>query len=144
MPTATPSLEGWTLIETGPFEAMTGPLFRTDRDLGPDEPLRIGFKVETRHCNDGGVCHGGMIATFVDMAMGLSMRRSLGADGGSPTMTLTVDFLSAAAEGDWIESRSRVVHTTYRSGFCDVIALGPNGPVARGNAIFRLTRPKQA
>ncbi len=138
----TPLGTGWSLIDQGPFEILTGPLFRTTLDLPPDEPLRIGFRVGPQHCNFNGPCHGGMISTFLDMALGLSMFEATKALPNSPTMTLTVDFLGAAMAGDWIESRTRVLQATYRTAFCDATAVGPNGLVARANGIFKLTRPK--
>ena len=115
-------------------------MFKTMQDLALDEPLRIGFRVLDAHLNFGGTCHGGMIATFLDMALGLSIHT--GAKASGPTMSMTIDLLSPGLIGDWIEIRTRFVHSTYRTGYCDVIALGPRGPVARGNGIWRLVRPK--
>ncbi|MEJ0022992.1 MAG: PaaI family thioesterase [Alphaproteobacteria bacterium] len=123
------------------FEELTGPLF-VSSVKGDDEPIRIGFRIAAKHCNSHGFCHGGMIATFMDMATGLSVRAATKLEGNSPTMTLTIDFMGAGMLGDWIESRSRFVHATYKTAFCDSIALGPKGPVARANGIFRLNRPK--
>ena len=80
------------------------------------------------------------MATFLDLALGLSLRSA--SDFCGPTMNLTIDYLSPALLGDWIESRSRFVHATFRTGYCDVIARGPRGPVARANGMFRLARPK--
>jgi len=138
---APPAGGGWERMKQGSFETLAGPMFRTTQDLGPDEPLRIGFRVLPAHCNFGGTCHGGMIATFLDMALGLSIHTATAA--GGPTMSMTIDFLSPGLAGDWIESRARFVHATYRTGYCDVIAMGPRGPVARGNGIWRLIRPKE-
>jgi uncharacterized protein (TIGR00369 family) len=123
------------------FEGAVGPLF-VSSVKGPDEPIRIGFRIEAKHCNPHGFCHGGMIATFMDMATGLCVRETLKLPGSNPTMTLTVDFMGAGMLGDWIESRSRFVHATYKTAFCDSVAIGPKGPVARANGIFRLNRPK--
>ena len=100
------------------------------------------MRVEPKHCNADGFCHGGMLATFLDMALGLAVRRATDAQGASPTMNLTIDFMSAAAAGDWVESRARLLHLTYRTAYCDVVATGPNGPVARASGIFRISRPK--
>ncbi|HVY86967.1 MAG TPA: PaaI family thioesterase [Caulobacterales bacterium] len=142
MSDAKPPSADWTAMEFGAFEAITGPFFTSSKDLGPEEPFRIGFRVEPKHCNASLACHGGMIATFVDMALGLAMRAATKLEGPSPTMSMTIDFLGGAVAGDWIESRARMIHATYRTAFCDVVAIGPNGPVARANGIFRLTRPK--
>lgn len=133
---------GWQKLGKSPFTDLSGPFFSTSQNLGSDEPIRIGFRVAPKHCNGIEICHGGMMATFLDMALGLAVRAGVKNIGPSPTMNMTVDFLSAAVVGDWIESRSRLVHTTYKSAFIDTVALGPKGPVARANGIFRLSRPK--
>jgi len=138
---APPEDKGWEPLRVGSFETVAGPMFRTTQGLEPDEPLRIGFQVLDAHLNFGRTCHGGMIATFLDMALGLSIHT--GAKASGPTMSMTIDFLSPGLLGDWIESRTRFVHSTYRTGYCDVIAIGPRGPVARGNGIWRLNRPKE-
>lgn len=139
--TGAPAIGGWTPIdrEVG-FEALVGPLFISREGLDENEPLRLGFRVEPRHCNSQMTCHGGMIATFLDQALGMSIYAGTGASG--PTMTLSIDYLSGSQVGDWVESRTRLVHSTYRTGYCDAIAYGPNGPVARANGLWRLKRPK--
>ena len=139
---APPADRGWQAMKQGSFETLAGPMYRSSLHLDEGEPLRIGFRVLPAHCNFGNTCHGGMIATFLDMALGLSVHAATEASG--PTMSMTIDFLSPGLPGDWIESRSRFVHSTYRTGYCDVIAIGPRGPVARGNGIWRLIRPKAA
>lgn len=138
-----PETGGWKPLDRDEgFEALVGPLFVTRDGLEQDEPLRLGFRVETRHCNMLMTCHGGMISTFMDQALGMSIYAGTGVSG--PTMTLSIDYLSGAQLGDWIESRTRLIHSTYRTGYCDAIAYGANGVVARANGIWRLNRPKQS
>ena len=137
-----PAEGDWSPLEAGPFEAVGGPLFQTFMDLAPDEPVRLGFRVETKHCNSFGVCHGGMMSTFMDMALGRAMIVGVKPDGPSPTITLTVDFLDAALPGHWIESRTRLVRASYKTAFCDTIAYGPKGPVARAMRKMALARAK--
>jgi uncharacterized protein (TIGR00369 family) len=137
-----PPDDSWTEFKPGglgEFEGLTGTLY-VSSVKGDDEPIRIGFRVQPKHCNRHKFCHGGMIATFMDMALGSAMGAAIKPEGNSPTMTLTIDFLGAAMAGDWVESRSRLVHATFKTAFCDAIALGPKGPVARANGIFRLNR----
>ena len=45
--------------------AHTGPLYA--RWSG--ERLQLGFRVEHRHTNPLGICHGGMMASFADMLL---------------------------------------------------------------------------
>eukprot|EP01042_Synura_sphagnicola_P010774 gene10774-13803_t len=51
------------------FLASNGPLFvKIDGDT-----LKLGLRVEMRHCNPMQICHGGMLATFIDMLMPFSI-----------------------------------------------------------------------
>ena len=55
------------LPRMGDFIAANGPLYL--RHAGGQ--VRIGFRVEPRHTNSMGMCHGGMMATFCDMLLPL-------------------------------------------------------------------------
>ena len=62
---------GFSALPTlGGFIAANGPLYlRHEGDR-----VQLGFRVEARHVNPLGVCHGGMLATFCDMLVPLSIR----------------------------------------------------------------------
>ena len=121
-----------------PFEAAIGVIFRArDFVLGPEELVRIGFRVAARNCNFLGGCHGGLLATLADIAMGRNVLAATGAEG-APTMSMTVDFVRGASAGDWLESRVRIVRQARRVAFCDALLLGRAGTVARANAVFSL------
>lgn len=139
-----PPSADWKLlgIDKG-FVQHTGPLYvGSGLVLGESEPVRIGMRVMAVHCNQFGVCHGGMLATFVDMALGLATHEALKLGTPNPTMSLAIDYLGAAQLGDWLESRARFVNATFRTASCDVLVLGPKGPVARGSGLFKVNRPK--
>jgi uncharacterized protein (TIGR00369 family) len=134
----------WTPLGIEGFIERNGPLFiASGLALGEAEPVRLGMRVTEAHCNQFGFCHGGMLATFVDMALGVSVREGLKLGAANPTISLTVDFLGMVEVGDWLESRSRLVNATFRTASCDVVVLGPKGPVARANGLFKITRPKE-
>ncbi len=90
-----------------------------------------------------GICHGGMLATALDIALGRSMA-ALIEGAHAPTVTLTIDFMRAAMQGDWLESRVRILRRTRSMIFCDTILTGPNGTVARANAVFKLPSAPRA
>lgn len=129
---------GWKLLEMNdPFQLANGPFFYAD-PFAPtaDEPFRMGFRVNPHNCNFAGSCHGGVIAAFLDIALGQSALRASGQEH-APTMTLTVDYLRAAMPGEWLESRVRILRTTRSVGFCDATLIGPNGTVARASGVFK-------
>jgi len=45
-----------------PFNALVGPLY--ERRTG--EALAIGLRIEAKHTNSRGICHGGVLATLAD------------------------------------------------------------------------------
>lgn len=135
-----PQGRDWRLVDNGAFEQLAGPMYWTTDQLDAEEPIRLGFRVLSKHCNPNNACHGGMMATFLDMVLGMAIDTATGA--GGPTMTLNIDYLAAALPGEWIESRTRLVHASYKSGYCDTVLHGPRGVVARANGMWRLLRPK--
>jgi acyl-coenzyme A thioesterase 13 len=63
--------EGWRPIpRLSPFNALVGPLYQ--RSAG--ESLSIGLRIEEKHGNSRGICHGGVLATLADLALGYAMQ----------------------------------------------------------------------
>jgi uncharacterized protein (TIGR00369 family) len=141
IPTTRPSPAWLPLDSDRGFQELVGPIFR-DSSLTPGdpEPLRLGFRVAAKHCNSAGVCHGGMLATFMDQALGMSIAASIDAPPFTPTLNLSIDFIQAAYVDQWLESRVRIIHRTKGTGYCDCTVDGPQGLIARAHAVFRLSR----
>lgn len=130
----------WAALDNpGPFTEMVGPVFVRFEELESDEPARFGFRVEERHCNLRQVCHGGMIATFIDIALARGMMAAQGYFSPAPTISMAVDYLAPARLGDWIESRVRIVKMTRKLCFVEATCVGSEGPVVRANAIYKRT-----
>jgi uncharacterized protein (TIGR00369 family) len=125
----------WDLAD--PFEAANGAIHRSvGLPLDTMELVRIGFRVGPHNCNMLGTCHGGLVASLMDIAMGRNAWEAAGR--ASPTISMTVDFVRAVQAGEWIESRARVIRKARRFVFCDGILLGDKGIVARGNGVFAI------
>lgn len=124
------------------FMSHVGPLMVLDRPEDADEPIRTGLLVDDIHCNRIGICHGGMLSTLLDIALGMSASVMLARGGSMPTISMTMDFLQAAMLGEWIESRVRLVHATRRMAFVEGTLGTARGVILRGNAIYR--RPSGA
>lgn len=137
---------GWVEFAVDdPFQEHNGPLYVAEPfEATEEEPLRLGFRVAERHCGFPGMCHGGMIATVLDNALGRSVQKACGIDG-APTISLHVDYMNAARVGDWLESRVRILRKTRRMVFLDALLIGPAGIIAKGSGVFRLpsARPAQ-
>jgi acyl-coenzyme A thioesterase PaaI-like protein len=86
------------------------------------------------------VCHGGMLATFLDVALACSLRELPGVLGPLPTISMTLDYLEPAPCGTWIESRVTVPKVGGSIGFAQALLMGPSGPVLRGSGVYKRGR----
>src|SRR5919106_5295336 len=84
--------EGFRRMEKlSPFNTLVGPLYER-RD---GETVSIGVQLEEKHTNSRGKCHGGVLATLADLALGYAMLAKSG-DKGFVTAHLAVDYAGAA------------------------------------------------
>ncbi|MFT5936800.1 MAG: hypothetical protein ACJAY7_001612 [Pseudohongiellaceae bacterium] len=91
------------------------PHFKKSAMTDPWEPLyskrekervTIGLTAGKQHCNSRGFVHGGLISTLADNAIGLSCAAHHSDLGGLVTLSLHVDFVSVAKQGDWLEFKT--------------------------------------
>jgi uncharacterized protein (TIGR00369 family) len=73
--------------------------------------VRLGWEARDEHRNLQGLVHGGVLATLVDMAMGLAVRSVVGETRRHVTIEMTVHYLRPATPG-----RLRAIGTTQRVG----------------------------
>lgn len=134
----------WAPVMLGdPFADLAGPIYRLSMDSA-EEPVRFGMLVEDRHCNRLGFCHGGLLATFLDIALGVGAIEAGGQDWGGPTIHLGIDYLQGAPNGDWIESRFTLEHGTRSLLFVTGSIIGSAGKIATCSALFKQPRPRPA
>ena len=118
------------------FIAANGPLYV--KKLNPG--IVLGFRVEPRHCNPMGICHGGMIATFCDMLLPISAHY-LSADLGRrflPTINLQIDYLAASPKGAWVQGEAQLLRSTRSLVFMQGVVSADGQPVARASGIFKI------
>lgn len=87
------------------FGRQIGPLYRkhdANKNLSS-----MGFRVEEYHTNGMLNAHGGMLMSFADMSWGHVI--SVETSSYWVTVRLTVDFLSSARLGDWVEGASELL-----------------------------------
>ena len=96
------------LPETGtdPAEDLIGPFY-----LRRAEDFAAGLLAEARHCNGMGSVHGGVLMTMADFAL-CAQARYQTEDSNILTVSMNVEFIAGAAEGDWLHSRGEVVRRT--------------------------------
>ena len=85
-------------------------------------------------------CHGGALATFIDMVMPIAMydhpqlaehRRFL------PTVSLQIDYIGATRAGDWLEGEPQVLKVTRSVVLSEGLVHAHDQLVARCSGIYR-------
>jgi uncharacterized protein (TIGR00369 family) len=105
-----------------------------------DQGWHCGFFVEKHHLNPQGVCHGGVLMSFADLAMAGNVGHEIADMMGIFTINMNVDFLTPGRLGQWLEMHLHHLHTTRTMASISGLINGPDGVVARVNAIFRLPK----
>lgn len=69
---------------------------------------RLSFRPRTEHLNDGGIVHGGALATLADCAMGSAVASTL-TEGEAPlTVEAKINYLEPGREGGVIVAAAEV------------------------------------
>ena len=103
-----------------PFLDMIGPVYTMTGERG----ILLGLRARTEHLNTRGVVHGAILAALLDVVCG----RNCGA--------LTVDYVAAARDGDWLEASATVTRVGRRLAFADGRVDAGGKPVAKASAVF--------
>ncbi len=127
--------DGFTDFEVGAgFVDHIGPIYwKLEKDS-----CELGFRVLEHHLNPGGICHGGLMMTVVDMAIGFSVCWNCRLLSFAPSINNNFDFIRAGHLGDWMQTETELIQKTKRMGFARGLLKGPNGPVMRYNGILKI------
>ncbi|MGG5822108.1 PaaI family thioesterase [Falsiroseomonas sp. HW251] len=131
-----PGFEPWPSRAGDDFLSHNGPLYRRF-----EGGFTLGFRVEKRHCNPGGTCHGGMLSFLADMLLIGGSHAALNFHDFTRTISLHCDYLDAAPMGAWLEGRMEVVRATRTLIFGEGRLTIAGKPVLRVDGILR--RPTQ-
>lgn len=119
----------------GAFMAANGPLYARLAQ----EQVQLGFRVEERHTNPLGICHGGMLASFADMLLPCVILYEPGhARHFLPTISLQVDYLAPAPLGAWVQGEGQVLRRTRSMVFAQGLVTSDGVPAMRVSGIFKL------
>ena len=122
------------LPAASPFNGLVGPLFVRQAA----ERTSAGLRVADKHANSRGICHGGVLATLADLALGYALMAKIGARGGFVTAHLDLDYAGAAQVGDWIYSEVEVQRVGARLAFATGYLCVGKSRVVRASGIFAL------
>lgn len=91
------------LTDVTGFAEANGPWFEKIEE----SRLIRGFLAEPRHANSLGIVHGGMMAAFLDSAMGTTVWHVL--KRRAVTLKLSLDYLGPGRVGEWLQADAEVV-----------------------------------
>ncbi|MSO64851.1 MAG: PaaI family thioesterase [Alphaproteobacteria bacterium] len=126
------------LAPTSAFGRLVGPLYER-QDAGGRS---FGFRVAEGHINLGGFAHGGMLASFADIVLGLHEGRDF--DRLTVTIRLVVDFIGAAQLGDWVEGRVRISRRTRSLTFVEADITARGRVVMTAQAVFKVLERRRS
>ena len=120
----------------GPFIQHNGPLYL--RHEG--SVVQFGFRVERRHVNPMNNLHGGMMASFCDMLLPLSVHRKSSevANRFLPTVSLQIDYLAPAPLGAWVQGEAEPLRVTRSLVFAQGLVTADGVPCARVSGVFKI------
>jgi acyl-coenzyme A thioesterase 13 len=124
-------------IQPHTFAGLAGPFYakREGREVS------LGLRIEERHLNNRGTCHGGLLATLADIALGYACAAAAEGEGRNfVTIDLQIQYLASTRAGDWVQSEVRVLNAGTRTASAVGHLLANGEPVARISANFRLAR----
>jgi uncharacterized protein (TIGR00369 family) len=123
---------GFTPVATAGFAEANGPWFEK---IENDRVVR-GFMPEKRHANSLGIVHGGMLAAFLDSAMGTAVFHGL--QRRAVTLKLSLDFVGPARVGQWLQAEGWVVGHDEHVAQVRGRLYGPRHDVLAGLGSFSL------
>lgn len=123
---------GFKEIEVAGFAEANGPWF----EKVEGGRLIRGFMPEKRHANSLGIVHGGMLAAFLDSAMGTAVFHTI--DRRAVTLRLTLDYLGPGRIGDWLQAEGEVVSHDEHVAQVRGRLYGPRHEVLAGLGSFAL------
>ncbi|WP_422843801.1 PaaI family thioesterase [Acidovorax sp. M2(2025)] len=120
----------------GPFIQNNGPLYVRREGSA----VQFGFRVEQRHVNTLGNLHGGMMATFCDMLLPLSVHYKTTELAGRflPTVSLQVDYLAPAHVSMWVQGEAAPLRITRSLVFAQGLVTADGEACARVSGVFKI------
>lgn len=120
------------LTEASGFAAANGPWFEK---IDNGRAIR-GFLPGPQHANALGIVHGGMLAAFLDSAMGTAVWHTL--QRRAVTLRLSIDYLGPGRIGDWLQAEGEVVGRDEHMVQVRGRLYGPRHDVLAGLGVFSL------
>ncbi|MNZ57257.1 Thioesterase superfamily protein [compost metagenome] len=69
----------------------------------------VASRIAPEHLNPLRIAHGGYLAAMADSAFGVIFKRQFNLEVPPVTVSLTVDYLGAVREGEWLEAHVEIL-----------------------------------
>ena len=134
-----PATDGWQPLPGGGFPAHAGPLwYKPGRDGGLPA---FAMLADARHTNIHGIVHGGMLMTFADTGLGITVWEAL---GRVPCVTIQfgIQFLDAARPGEFLELDAEVMRQSASVVFVRGVIRAGSRRVAAADGVWKTIRAR--
>lgn len=102
--------------------------------------LRLGLRVGRRHINPHDTCHGGVLASFADMQVYVSQQQEeILRSMLLPTISMTIDYISPAVLGDWLEGDTTLLRHGKSTLFQQTVGMVRDRIVFRASCVYRVS-----
>lgn len=118
-----------------------GPMYVRELSSGL---LVLALRVSEHHCNRLGSPHGGMLATFVDLALGVNLHLARRSSAAMVTVNLNLDYLSASKVSDWLEAHVTPRRLGRQLAFGDCVLRVEDREILRATGIFSVLSPMRS
>lgn len=136
---ATQPPNGWEVCaQCDPFETFVGPLL-IEQGADSNENPRYAFAADSRHGNNSGIVHGGMLVTFADFAMCLAAHWDH-PDERVVTVSMDVQFVDACQVGDLVEADCEVTRRTGSMVFVRCVLRAADRALMTASAVIKRLR----
>jgi uncharacterized protein (TIGR00369 family) len=120
------------------YVGLVGPLYERRSSGG----YQVGMRIDGRHTNMHGVCHGGVLASLADVGLARVVGMSRTPRLQLVTVSLTLNYLLPAHPGDWAEVTAEIDRLGLQLGYANGVVSANGTPVLRASGVFQLLRDR--
>lgn len=125
-----PAADGWSQRIPSGLPSMANPLWQRGAEYG--------FQCRDEHANGRGVVHGGVLATFIDHALGLTVREAIGGGMNLATIQLDLHYIAAAMPGQFLVASGEVTRKTRSVVFIRGLLRHDGNTVVAATGIWKI------
>ncbi|NKE44403.1 PaaI family thioesterase [Roseomonas frigidaquae] len=128
-----PAAEGWNIVTPSGLPETANELWQRGAEYG--------FQARAEHANGRGVIHGGILATFMDHTLGLTVRQAIGGGMNLATIQLDLHYLAAAMPGQFLVGSGEITRQTRSVVFVRGTLRAGDTAVIAATGIWKLLAP---